>query len=94
MGKRKAIIFSTHILEEVLEVCTRTIIIDRGAIVANGSPAQLKAMHPDFGSVLITVRNVPEADLREKLKTLPTAAQIETVKNKRGSGHFTCLPQG
>ncbi len=93
MGKRKAIIFSTHILEEVLEVCTRTIIIDRGAIVANGSPAQLKAMHPDFGSVLITVRNVPEADLREKLKTLPTAAQIETVKNKEEAVTLRVYPK-
>jgi ABC-2 type transport system ATP-binding protein len=43
MGANKAIIFSTHILEEVEAVCTRAIIIDRGRIVANGTPAELKA---------------------------------------------------
>jgi len=43
MGKDKAIIFSTHILEEVESACTRAIIIDRGRIVANGTPDELKA---------------------------------------------------
>jgi len=43
MGESKAIIFSTHILEEVEAVCTRAIIIDRGRIVANGTPQELKA---------------------------------------------------
>ena len=43
MGENKAIIFSTHILEEAEAVCTRAIIIDRGRIVANGTPQELKA---------------------------------------------------
>jgi len=38
MGENKAIIFSTHILDEVEQVCSRAIIIDRGRIVANGTP--------------------------------------------------------
>jgi len=42
MGETKAIIFSTHILEEVDAVCTRAIIIDRGKIVANDTPENLK----------------------------------------------------
>src|SRR2546425_9148249 len=43
MGQTKAIIFSTHILEEVEAACSRAIIIDRGRIVANGTPGELKA---------------------------------------------------
>ena len=43
MGENKAIIFSTHILEEVEAACSRVIIIDRGKIVANGTPQELKA---------------------------------------------------
>ena len=42
MGEKKAIIFSTHILEEVDAACTRAIIIDRGKIVANGTPQELR----------------------------------------------------
>jgi ABC-2 type transport system ATP-binding protein len=47
MGESKAIIFSTHILEEVEAACTRVIIIDRGRIVASGTPQELKARSPE-----------------------------------------------
>ena len=47
MGETKAIIFSTHILEEVEAACSRVIIIDRGKIVANGTPQELKARSPE-----------------------------------------------
>ena len=41
LGKTKAIVFSTHILEEVDAACSRAIIIDRGRIVASGTPDEL-----------------------------------------------------
>jgi len=41
LSRTKAIIFSTHILEEVDAACTRAIIIDRGRIVASGTPDEL-----------------------------------------------------
>jgi len=53
MGESKAIIFSTHILEEVEAACTRAIIIDRGRIVANGTPAELKARAPGAGRIRV-----------------------------------------
>lgn len=46
MAADKAIIISTHILEEVEAVCTRALIIAHGRIVANGTPAELKAQDP------------------------------------------------
>jgi ABC-2 type transport system ATP-binding protein len=42
MSADKAIIISTHILEEVDAVCTRAIIIDKGRIVADGTPGELE----------------------------------------------------
>jgi len=53
MGETKAIIFSTHILEEVEAVCSRAIIIDRGTIVANGTPRDLKMRSETAGSILV-----------------------------------------
>src|SRR6185437_8468027 len=53
MGERKAIIFSTHILEEVEAVCSRAIIIDRGQVVANGTPAELKQRSQYAGAVRV-----------------------------------------
>ncbi len=43
MAKDKAIIISTHILEEVDALCTRAIVISRGKIVADAQPAELEA---------------------------------------------------
>lgn len=42
LGKEKAILFSTHILEEVTAACTRAVIVDQGQIVADGTPAELE----------------------------------------------------
>ena len=43
MAKDKAIIISTHILEEVDAVCTRAIVIAKGRIVVDAKPAELEA---------------------------------------------------
>lgn len=46
MAPEKAIVISTHILEEVAAVCTRAIVIARGRIVADATPAELEGLHP------------------------------------------------
>jgi ABC-2 type transport system ATP-binding protein len=56
LGANKAIVFSTHILEEVDAACSRAIIIDRGRIVANGTPQELRAMSDLAGAVTLQAR--------------------------------------
>ena len=46
MAKNKAIVLSTHILEEVEAVCTRAIIIARGKLLFDGTPADLAKEGP------------------------------------------------
>jgi len=46
MTADKAIVISTHLLEEVDAVCTRAIVIAAGRVVADATPAELAAMHP------------------------------------------------
>jgi gliding motility-associated transport system ATP-binding protein len=65
MGENKAIIFSTHILEEVEAACTRAIIIDRGRIVANGTPAELKA-RSSSGSLEDFFRSITRSDVAKE----------------------------
>jgi len=45
MAKDKCIIISTHILEEVEAVCSRSIIIARGKILVDATPAEIKEKH-------------------------------------------------
>ncbi len=46
MAAEKAVILSTHILEEVEAICTRVIIISRGRVVVDETPAQFQARQP------------------------------------------------
>ncbi|HEY2620269.1 MAG TPA: ABC transporter ATP-binding protein [Acetobacteraceae bacterium] len=46
MAPHKAIVISTHILEEVDAVCSRAIIIAAGRVVADETPAELQRRHP------------------------------------------------
>ena len=56
----KAVVLSTHILEEVDAACTRAIIIDRGRIVANGTPAELKNLSECAGAVILSAQTTDD----------------------------------
>jgi ABC-2 type transport system ATP-binding protein len=62
MAAAKAVILSTHILEEVEAICTRVIIISQGRVVADETPAQLQARQP--GARLdVIFRSLTQSDL-------------------------------
>ena len=46
LGKERAVILSTHLLEEVEAVCTRAVIINRGLVVFDGTPQAMDALAP------------------------------------------------
>jgi ABC-2 type transport system ATP-binding protein len=79
MGQTKAIIFSTHILEEVDAVCSRAIVIDRGRIVANGTPQELRRKSDWAGAVTLRVSGVAGSPLSQKLTALPGVARVTIV---------------
>ena len=46
LGGERAIVLSTHILEEVEAVCTRAVVINRGVVVFDGTPAEMESRAP------------------------------------------------
>ncbi len=92
MGVDKAIVFSTHILEEVEAACSRAIIIDRGRIVANGTPAELKARSARAGAVRLALRGPRAEAAREALAKLPGVAGVEIVPGEGGAVAVRILP--
>lgn len=94
MGQNKAIVFSTHILEEVEAACSRAIIIDRGRVVADGTPEQLKQRAPGANSVRVVIRGTAGADIRSEIEKITGVSKVEqTVADATG---FTgrVLPSG
>jgi len=79
MGESKAIIFSTHILEEVEAACSRAIIIDRGQIVANGTPEELKARSEHAGAVTLRLADGNASQVRQKLEQIPALAKCTVL---------------
>src|ERR1700738_4458515 len=79
MGQNKAIIFSTHILEEVEAGCTKAIIIDQGKIGANGTPAELKSRAPLAGTIVVALRGVTWQVLEPELAKLRSIVKSELI---------------
>src|SRR5438093_2716065 len=85
MGEKKVIIFSTHILEEVEAACTRAIIIDRGRIVANGTPADLKQRSEVAGAVSLRILGVPADTIKARLSLVVGTRKATIVQETAGS---------
>ena len=79
MGEKKAIIFSTHILEEVEAVCSRAIIIDRGTIVANGTPQELKRRSENAGAVTLCLAEGTSASVTAKVNQISGVARSVVI---------------
>src|SRR5688572_29715933 len=93
MGEKKAIIFSTHILEEVDAACSRAIIIDRGQIVANGTPAELRAKSDVAGAVVVRVSGIAAHELREKLNGVGSARKALALGEQNGIAQVRVYPK-
>jgi len=93
MGDRKAIIVSTHILEEVDAVCDRAIIIDHGRIVSDGTPHELHARSPDYNAVSLKVAAADTKRAIGLLKAVPKVASVEVAEKTEGSTRLLVRPQ-
>jgi ABC-2 type transport system ATP-binding protein len=83
MQSEKAIIISTHLLEEVEAVCSRAIIIARGRILADGTPAELAARSRYHNAVRLEIDPANEGRIRADLAALPDIAAIESADEGR-----------
>jgi len=82
MSEEKAIVISTHILEEVEAVCTRAIIIANGRIVADATPAELLARSDQHNAVSLQIDG--DIDVaRRLLQDLPTVSSVEVGQRNR-----------
>ena len=93
MAKDKAIVISTHILEEVDAVCTRAVIIARGKIRADARPDTLRARAANHNSVLVTVPQKDADGIAKRINNLPTVKAVDTVGTVDGITKLRVLPK-
>jgi len=92
MASEKTIIISTHLLDEVEAVCTRAVIIDRGRIVADGTPAQLLARSRHHNAVTLTLPAAQAERAKAKLKSLGPVASVEQ-SDISGTARLSIFPK-
>lgn len=93
MAPDKAIIISTHLLEEVDAVCTRAIIIAEGRIVADGTPTDLMKKSRYHGAIRLTVDSGQEPVDGGIFQALPDVADAELVEGGNGISRLTIFPK-
>jgi ABC-2 type transport system ATP-binding protein len=95
MASEKAIIISTHILEEVEAICTRAVVIARGRLVADGSPAALAARSRWHNAVTVRVPPGQRAAAMAALRGLAGVAAVEAEETPiDGLVSVSALPAG
>ncbi|HEY4135928.1 MAG TPA: ABC transporter ATP-binding protein [Alphaproteobacteria bacterium] len=77
MAPHKAIVISTHILEEVEAICSRALIIAHGRVVADGTPASLQARSPRHNGIVIKTSRDAASALAPTLRQVAGVAGVE-----------------
>jgi ABC-2 type transport system ATP-binding protein len=92
MAKDKAIIISTHILEEVEAVCTRTVIIAGGRLVSDATPAALLERSRLHGSLTLQLRGAAAEAVREQLLKLSSVREAELLRSDEKRCEYRLYP--
>jgi ABC-2 type transport system ATP-binding protein len=92
MAENKAIIVSTHILEEVEAVCSRAIIINRGRIVADGTAESLMRRLPYHNTIALKVAPGRAEAVSKALSEFAAVARVETVGTANGRVQLRAVP--
>lgn len=84
LGKKKTVMLSTHILQEVQALCDRIIIINKGSIVANATPENLqKQISQQFVLEVIIKSNGKNtiADIKNEFSKVKNVTKVNVINN-------------
>ncbi len=83
---RHTVIFSSHILHDVEEVCDRLIIIHQGRIVGQGTPEELTHQFAKGATVVAEVRG-PQDEVKAQIQSVPGVKEV-MVESRNGAALF------
>ncbi len=93
MATEKAIIISTHILEEVEAVCTRAVIIGRGKVLADGTAKDLLARLPDHTAVCLVLPVAAAPAAATFFRSHPSVAAVFETPDDQGRSKLRLTPK-
>lgn len=75
------IVYTSHYMEEVEQICSRIVILDKGKTIAEGTKESLKSMIKSGEKINIEIFNINET-LLEKINALPNVANVEICEDR------------
>jgi len=96
LAARHTILLSSHILSEVEATCSRILIINKGSIVATGTPDELRrrASVSLGGVVRLEVLTQAPSLLLEELKAFSSVSKVALLAESKGWATFELIPDG
>jgi ABC-2 type transport system ATP-binding protein len=90
LGKRKTVILSTHILQEVEAICSQVLIINDGRIAAQGRPEEIAGSMKGGDTWELILKGADLSAVKDKLPLLGQIANaaVEMSDNGNVSAHF------
>ncbi len=77
LGKEHTVLFSTHILSEAEHVCDRVLIINKGRVIAQGKPADLRRQMEPKTQLYVVVGGASGKAARQLLSAIPGVLAVE-----------------
>ena len=84
LGKEKTVILSSHILSEVEATCDRILIINKGRIVADGTPSTLRQQAQGQELLTVQIESNNKEELQNALLSLATVESVKGLEDKEG----------
>lgn len=94
IAPEKAIVISTHILEEVDAICARAIVIAKGRVLADGTPEALEKRSRWHYAVSVVTASAEVPRLKALWNDHPAVAAFEAVEGEGGLVMLTAFPRG
>lgn len=82
IGRQKTVILSSHILAEVEATCDRILIINRGKIVADGTPATLRQRAHGREVLKVTIEGGDRNEIFKSIQSAPTVDMVDFVRDE------------
>ena len=93
MAQDKAIIISTHILEEVEAVCSRAVVIARGKLLLDGASEELITSAPNHNAVVISLEPDQVIAAVSVAKAMPEVRKVENIESIDDSARLRVFPR-
>jgi ABC-2 type transport system ATP-binding protein len=88
IGKKRTVIISTHVMQEVEAMCDRMIIINRGKIVADGSKEEIHNLAKGANSYRLVIGCSDKKLALSRLKELKDISSVKAIESSKSEKSF------